>query len=251
MANVIFSFPLRINVSFFAKRASKVINVGTIQVPTLTASSSSICAGTSVALTVTNCTSNVTWSTGQTGNTINVTPTNNASTGFADKIPDIKVGDIDVSAMAANVADDAARTPLQANSQGVKVTPAQRAMADQADNLSQVSPAQKAEATYAATHSATDGGATAAKALIQNAKVGETITVPITKEYIVPPKGIPEASFWKKLGKGTNPPEWKASTSGNIQASIVNGKLEIWDGLHRLNEAVKNGETSVQISITK
>lgn len=59
--------------------ASKVINVGTIQAPTLTASSNAICAGTSVALTVTNCTSNVTWSTGQTGNTINVSPSNSTT----------------------------------------------------------------------------------------------------------------------------------------------------------------------------
>jgi uncharacterized repeat protein (TIGR01451 family) len=59
--------------------ASKVINVGTIQAPTLTASSSSVCAGTSVELTVTNCTSSVTWNTGQTGNTINVTPANSTT----------------------------------------------------------------------------------------------------------------------------------------------------------------------------
>ncbi|WP_255076982.1 SdrD B-like domain-containing protein [Lacihabitans sp. CCS-44] len=59
--------------------ASKIITIGTIQTPTLTASSNSVCAGTSVVLTATNCSSTLTWNTGQVGNTITVTPANSTS----------------------------------------------------------------------------------------------------------------------------------------------------------------------------
>lgn len=56
-------------------------------------------------------------------------------------------------------------TTLPPQSQGVNtVTPAQRAMADSADNLSQVSAGQKAEATRALTDPTVDGGVTQAKA---------------------------------------------------------------------------------------
>lgn len=56
--------------------ASKVINIGTGQVPTLAASNNNICAGTSVVLTASNCASTITWNTGATGNSITVIPAN-------------------------------------------------------------------------------------------------------------------------------------------------------------------------------
>ncbi|GAA4451855.1 hypothetical protein GCM10023189_14320 [Nibrella saemangeumensis] len=52
------------------------INVTTVGTPpTVTASSLSVCAGSSVTLTAANCTGNVIWSNGQTGSSIVVTPT--------------------------------------------------------------------------------------------------------------------------------------------------------------------------------
>jgi uncharacterized repeat protein (TIGR01451 family) len=54
--------------------ASKLINIGSGQGPTLTTLSNNVCAGTSVMLTASNCSSTLTWNTGATGNTITVTP---------------------------------------------------------------------------------------------------------------------------------------------------------------------------------
>ncbi|HLO46499.1 MAG TPA: SdrD B-like domain-containing protein [Leadbetterella sp.] len=56
--------------------ASKVINIGTGQAPTLVASDNNVCAGTSVTLTASNCSSTLTWNTGATGNSITVIPAN-------------------------------------------------------------------------------------------------------------------------------------------------------------------------------
>ena len=56
--------------------ASKVINIGTGQAPTLAASTNNVCAGTSVVLTASNCASTITWNTGATGNSITVIPAN-------------------------------------------------------------------------------------------------------------------------------------------------------------------------------
>jgi uncharacterized repeat protein (TIGR01451 family) len=58
-----------------AGKASKTINVGTGQVPVLTASANNVCAGTAVTLTASNCSSSILWNTGATTSSINVTPT--------------------------------------------------------------------------------------------------------------------------------------------------------------------------------
>jgi uncharacterized repeat protein (TIGR01451 family) len=55
--------------------AFKTIAVGSGQTPNISASKESICGGGSVTLTVNNCSSNISWSTGATTNTITVSPT--------------------------------------------------------------------------------------------------------------------------------------------------------------------------------
>jgi uncharacterized repeat protein (TIGR01451 family) len=62
-----------------ARSVSQEIIVNPISLPTLSASKSSICAGESVTLTATNCASTITWSTGQTGSSITVTPSANTT----------------------------------------------------------------------------------------------------------------------------------------------------------------------------
>ncbi|SOE20437.1 conserved repeat domain-containing protein/gliding motility-associated C-terminal domain-containing protein [Spirosomataceae bacterium TFI 002] len=58
---------------------SKTINVGTGETPTIAASKLNICGGESVTLTVTNCSQPVNWSTGDSGNTLEVSPTTTTS----------------------------------------------------------------------------------------------------------------------------------------------------------------------------
>jgi uncharacterized repeat protein (TIGR01451 family)/gliding motility-associated-like protein len=58
-----------------AGTGSQEITVGTGSSVTITANNNSVCSGETVELTATGCASTLTWSTGQTGNKINVTPT--------------------------------------------------------------------------------------------------------------------------------------------------------------------------------
>ncbi len=70
------TYTVSCNVEGCVGTASKVINIGTGQAPTLAASNNNVCAGTTVVLTASNCASTVTWNTGVTGNSITVIPAN-------------------------------------------------------------------------------------------------------------------------------------------------------------------------------
>lgn len=55
-------------------KSTKTITIGTGQLPSLTATKTNACAGESVTITATNCSSSIAWSTGTVGNTLIVNP---------------------------------------------------------------------------------------------------------------------------------------------------------------------------------
>src|SRR3990167_2274770 len=97
------------------------------------------------------------------------------------------------------------------------------------------------------------GGATLAKAQVMNtirsAKVGDKITVPIDTSIILPPKGIPP-KFWNldTIAKRL-PPKMSEKLAGPIEAVVENGELRLFDGVHRLGEAIRKGAKTVTIRI--
>lgn len=86
------------------------------------------------------------------------------------------------------------------------------------------------------------------EAVMKRFKVGQTVDVPITKEFLVPPKDIPADSFWKTLAK-RKPPRMSSELAGPITATTDNGKLRIVDGIHRLGEALRKGEKTINVEI--
>ncbi len=84
---------------------------------------------------------------------------------------------------------------------------------------------------------------------IESAKVGDTIQIPISTDTILPPKGVSMRS-WTLDSIAKHPsPGMSENVSGPIDATLEGGKVRITDGLHRLGEAIRNGDKTIHIRI--
>lgn len=84
---------------------------------------------------------------------------------------------------------------------------------------------------------------------IKAAKVGDTIEVPISTDVIGAPKDIPVKSWTiENIGR-KSAPRMNEATAGPIEAIIENGELRLFDGVHRLGDAIRKGDKTVRVRI--
>lgn len=86
---------------------------------------------------------------------------------------------------------------------------------------------------------------------IEGAKVGDVIEVPIDTTIIKAPDGIPEKSWTVKNIKKMPNATWSENYAGPVEATIKNGQLQLWDGVHRMAEAIRNGAKTIHVRITE